>query len=116
MEFVLEGPGGLGQQPPPGRRQFDEMRAPVTRVGDPAAEAGGLDTVDKLAGAAGRDRQLFGDVEDAARRVPGHHLHRLEPRELQVMLGPKARVHGIPHISLEADQLVEYRLQIGHDP
>jgi hypothetical protein len=92
------------------------MRAAVVRVGATAAQASGLDTVGKLARAADGDRQLLLDVKDTARRVFRHHLHRLEPGELQVTLGPKPGVNGIPQISLEADQLAEQHLQIRHDP
>jgi hypothetical protein len=116
LQFVFKGLGRLCQQPPPRRRELDNMRAAVARVSAATAQASGLDTVDELARAADGDRQLLLDIKDTARRVPRHHLHRLEPGELQVMVRPKPSVNGIPQISLETDQLAEQHLQIRHDP
>ena len=68
----------------------------VVGIGAPNTIAGGLDAVDKLAGSTDRYRQFFGDVVHPARWMPGDDLHRLQPTQWQVEIGPKPSINGVP--------------------
>ena len=112
LQLVLEYRGGLGERPLAGRREFHDRGAPIVGVGAPTAVTGLFDAVDELAGATDGDDQLVGDVLDAARVSPGHHLHRFETSQRKVQLRAQPRIDGVPYLGLKPDQFAEQFFQV----
>src|SRR5271170_2509432 len=107
LELCLERACRLCQRLASGERQLDDRRATILGVRASFAVARGLDRIDELAHPTGRQRQLSGDVVDPTIRGSRDYLHRLELVQGQIVLGPKARVYGVPELCLEADQVAE---------
>jgi hypothetical protein len=107
IEFGVEGGRSLNHQAPTCRGQLEQAGPTVIRVRPPPAVAAGLDTVDQLAGTAGRDAELGGDVVHPAGAEPVHDRHGLEVRQRQASLRLQPGVDRVPQLDLQADQVVE---------
>ena len=106
-EFMAERVLGRVEQSSSSSGESKDRRSSVVGVRCAATPARVFDAIDQLACAADRDRQRLGDVGNSAVRDAVHDLHRLEPRQRQVVIAAEPVVDEIPELGLQPHQIAE---------